>query len=116
MMSSPSRRAFCSRRCSLAAGSIGSFMSGLISIVLSGFIQALVHQFQQILDGQCSMIQHRFVIAAEVELIAQLALDLLPQAVEGRAAYKVGRKLARTLLRPDDLEERLAIGLKRASR
>jgi hypothetical protein len=57
------------------------------------------------------MIQHRLMVAAQLELIAQLALDLLTQTVERHAADEIRRKLAGALLGPDDLGDGFALGL-----
>jgi hypothetical protein len=54
------------------------------------------------------MIEHGFMVAAEVEFLALFALDLLPQSVKRHPADEVGRELTRTLFRPDDLTQRLA--------
>jgi hypothetical protein len=37
------------------------------------------------------MLEHRFMIAAQVEMLSLLALHLLAQAVEGSSTNEVGR-------------------------
>ena len=56
-------------------------------------------------------VEDGFVIAAEIEIVAQLALDLLPQPVHRHPADEVGGKLAGALLGADDLQPGLAFRL-----
>jgi hypothetical protein len=49
------------------------------------------------------MIQHRFVIAPQIEPLTQFSFHLLAQPVVRHPPDKVGAELDRALFRPDDL-------------
>src|SRR5579883_1686739 len=66
--------------------------------ISSRLFKAFADQLRQILDGERTVGQDGLVVAAQVELVAKLALEALPQAVERRPADEVGGKLAGRLL------------------
>src|SRR5947209_10127304 len=75
------------------------------------FAQFGANQFGKVLHGNRAVLQDGFMIPSQGEFVPQLALDLLPQAVMGHPAHKIGRKLTGTLLRPDDFQARFTFGL-----
>src|SRR5262249_14284920 len=64
---------------------------GLHPIRSTGLLQPFADQLGEVLHRQCAVGQQRFVVAAQVELLAHLALYLLPQSVERHPADEVGR-------------------------
>jgi hypothetical protein len=52
-------------------------------------LNALADKFRQILDRQRAVIEDGFVIAAQVELVSQFALDLLSQSVKSSTTHKI---------------------------
>src|SRR5215831_19014212 len=70
-------------------------------------LQPLAHQLRKVFHRQRAVVEHGLVITPQLELVSLFALHRLAQLVERSPANKVGRKLAGTLLRPDDLAGRL---------
>src|SRR5262245_18947687 len=52
-------------------------------------LESFAHQLRQIFHRQRTVIQHGFMVAAELELVAQLSLDLLAETIERHAANKI---------------------------
>src|SRR5439155_16175365 len=61
-------------------------------------------QFGQIFDRDRAVIQQGFVIAAQVEAVAQLPFQLLAQPIVSHAPDKIGAQLNRALLGADDFQ------------
>src|SRR5260370_42624691 len=93
MISSPSRRAWRRSCCSLSVDLVGSamIMKTKSESGLSRLLESLPDQFRQIFHRQRAVIEDGSVKTAQVKLVAQLALDLLPQPIERRSPHKVHR-------------------------
>src|SRR5712692_2261827 len=88
MMSRPSRRAWRRSCCSFSGDFLtsGMFLKQRKHLLLSRLFQPLVNQFRRIFHWQRAVVEDGFVEAAQVKLVAQLALDLLAQPIERGAA------------------------------
>jgi len=73
--------------------------------------QSAPDEFRKIFHRHGTVIEHGFMEATEVELIAKFALDLLTQAVMSHAAYKVGAQLRRALFGSNDFQPCFTFGL-----
>src|SRR5688572_7432462 len=82
--------------------------TGILPVpTMTGKMPVLLHQLRQVLDRQRAVTQHGLVKLTQIEFVAPLPLNVLPQPVKRGAADEVRGKLSAALLRPRDLAHRL---------